>query len=71
MSLCLRLHLDTEVKVSAVSVLKSQRHSSATRESHEGRGFFHQRPILKKGSPDQISRCRTCAEASHSPFQRV
>ena len=37
-----------EVNVSAVSVLKSQRHSSATRESHGGRGFFHQRPILKK-----------------------
>ena len=35
----------------------------------DGRGFFHQKPILKKGSPDQRSRCRTCAEACHSPFK--
>ena len=31
--------------------------------------FFHQKPILKKGSPDQRSRCCTCAEACHSPFK--
>ena len=31
--------------------------------------FFHQKPILKKGSPDQRSRCRTCAEACHGPFK--
>ena len=35
----------------------------------DGRGFFHQKPILKKGSPDQRSRCRTCAEACHGPFK--
>ena len=33
------------------------------------RGFFHQKPILKKGSPDQRSRCPTCAEACQSPFK--
>ena len=35
----------------------------------DGRGFFYQKPILKKRSPDQKSRCRTCAEACHSPFK--
>ena len=35
----------------------------------DGRGFLHQKPILKKRSPEQKSRCRTCAEASHSPFK--
>ena len=34
-----------------------------------GRGFLHQKPILKKRSPEQKSRCRTCAEACHSPFK--
>ena len=34
----------------------------------DGRGFLHQKPILKKRSPEQKSRCRTCAEACHSPF---
>ena len=31
--------------------------------------FFHQKPILKKGSPGQRSRCCTCTEACHSPFE--
>ena len=31
-------------------------------------GFLHQKPILKKRLPEQKSRCRTCAEACHSPF---
>ena len=34
----------------------------------DGRGFLHQKPILKKRSPEQKSRCCTCAEACHSPF---
>ena len=39
------------------------------KRSARGRGFFYQKPILKKRSPDQKSRCRTCAEACHSPFK--
>ena len=36
----------------------------------DGRGFFfYQKLILKKRSQDQKSRCRTCAEACHSPFK--
>ena len=35
----------------------------------DGRGFLHQKPILKKRSPEQKSRCRTCAEACHSPLK--
>ena len=31
-------------------------------------GFLHQKPILKKRLPEQKSRCHTCAEACHSPF---
>ena len=34
----------------------------------DGSGFLHQKPILKKRSPEQNSRCCTCAEACHSPF---
>ena len=34
----------------------------------DGRGFLHQQPILKKRSPERKSRCRTCAEACHGPF---
>ena len=34
----------------------------------DGRGFLHQKPTLKKRSPEQKSRCRTCAETCHSPF---
>ena len=34
----------------------------------DGRGFLHQKPILKKSSPEQKSRCRACAEACHSPL---
>ena len=30
------------------------------------RRFFHEKQILKEGSPDQKSRCRTSAEACHS-----
>ena len=31
--------------------------------------FFTKSQSWKKGSPDQRSRCRTCAEACHSPFK--
>ena len=34
----------------------------------DGRGFLHQKPFLEKRSPQQKSRCRTCAEACHNPF---
>ena len=37
----------------------------------DGRGFLHQKPILKTRSPEQKSRCRTCAEACHGPFKEL